>query len=296
MSFIIHTSLDTLQTNIQIAYFKVAYLKVQDHARFRAYSHLNSFVAFSIQGKKAISIPRSPFGSFFIENKNKTDLRAFWELIANDLRSEGVKQIEIKNPSEIYHSFPNIKDLQDLGFNILHEDLNQHIELTKEVKIHQMQERKLKALKTEGFQFRKMHEDEYEKAHKFLTVCRQAQGLQINISWDRLEKLTQSLPDSYACFGVFRDEKISALCFTVNVTEEIAYYYLPGTSPMFRNQSPMVMLIMGMVEYYKKQGFKYLDMGLSSVDGKIQETLKLFKERMGALEQEKATLICEIDG
>ncbi|MEM7298951.1 MAG: GNAT family N-acetyltransferase, partial [Bacteroidota bacterium] len=121
-----------------------------------------------------------------------------------------------------------------------------------------------------------------------------AQGLQINISWSLLNTLAKKMPTTYECFGVFRGDKISAICIAVNFTNEVAYYYLPGTSPMFRNQSPMVLLIAGMVDYYRKKGFRYLDLGLSSVQGQAQETLRLFKERMGAEETDKPTFIKSI--
>ncbi|MEO1255013.1 MAG: GNAT family N-acetyltransferase [Bacteroidota bacterium] len=288
MSLLVHTSVETITDNIPLAYFKKEYLKAQNHPNFRAYSMPNLFIAFQIAGELAISIPRSPFGSFFTKrNTNSFDI--FWNRIKEDLANEGVKHVEIRNPASIYDSFTKSEIIKGLGFQILYSDLNQHISLNKNVAIHQMQERKLKALKNEGFEFKKMENSLLETAHKFLTVCRQAQGLQINISWEQLKKLNEQLPGVYECFGVFREEKISALCITVKVTDSIAYYYLPGTSPMFRNQSPMVMLIDGMVQYYKEMRFEYLDMGVSSYEGKVQETLKVFKERMGAEETEKIT-------
>ena len=289
MPFLIHTTFGSIPTNIPVAYYKKGYLVSQDHPSFRAYSGESMFIAFNIDNKNAISIPRSPFGSFFVEKNNENNLKEFWDFILNDLRQEGVKRVEIRNPASIYNSFPSQIDFEALGFQLLYQDLNQHIDLSSETEIHQMQERKLKALKNEGFHFRKMNEDEFETAHKFLTVCRQAQGLQINISLEQLNTLAQNLPNTYDCFGVFREEKISALCFTVNVSEDIVYYYLPGTSPMFRNQSPMVMLLTGMIDYFKGKGYSYLDLGVSSFEGKVQETLKVFKERMGGVNSDKIT-------
>ncbi|MEQ9007290.1 MAG: GNAT family N-acetyltransferase, partial [Ekhidna sp.] len=184
------------------------------------------------------------------------------------------------------------QDLLKSGFSLSFRDVNQQIELTSdwEDRIHKMQQRKLQSLKADGFQFRKMKENELETAYKFLTVCRQAQGLQINISLEQLQTQNENLPSKLECFCVFRDEKISALCIAVNVTSDIAYYYLPATSPMFRNQSPMVLLIAGMVDYYREKDFKYLDLGVSSIQGKPQETLMKFKERMGAEVSDKLTL------
>ena len=53
---------------------------------------------------------------------------------------------------------------------------------------------------------------------------------------------------------MFREERISAVCFTVNVTKDVAYYFLPGTGPLFRSHSPMVLLMTGLMDYYKAKG------------------------------------------
>ncbi len=294
MSFLIHASLDSIPTSIPVTYFKQEYLETQNHPVFRGYSSSDLFIPFYIEYENAISIPRSPFGSFYQKKEDKANLITFWKAVLDDMRDQGIKRVEIRNPTPIYSSFPQYSVLEDMGFAVLYKDLNQHINLTGEVYLHQMQKRKLKALKEQGFRFSKMDSDQLETAHKFLTVCREAQGLQINTSWEHLKKLATAMPGTYECFGVFREKKISALCITVKVTDKVAYYYLPGTSPMFRNQSPMVMLIDGMVDHYRDDGFEYFDLGVSSFEGRIQETLKVFKERIGAIETEKVTFALDL--
>ena len=133
-----------------------------------------------------------------------------------------------------------------------------------------------------------MEDHELEMAHQFISACRQVQGLAINIEWNHLKNLNDAT-NAYESFGVFREAKLSAVCITVKASDEVAYYYLPATSPTFRTESPMVMLIEGMADYYKNKGFQSFDMGVSSLLGKPQESLLLFKERMGALRSEKST-------
>lgn len=286
-----HTDLNEIPADLALAYFQKGYFQSQSYSQFIGYSNEDFFIPFDITQEKAISIPRSPFGSIF-RRKNATDEILFIRSVLDDLSRQKVGTVEIHHPSSIYDSFSDENSLIDNGFELSFEDINQHITLNSswENSIHTMQKRKLESLKSDGFAFRKMGKDEYKIAHKFLTISRQAQGLQINISWDQLNTLIEHLPETYDCFGVFREDKISALCISVNVTSEIAYYYLPATSPLFRDKSPMVMLIAGMVDYYRNMGFKYLDLGVSSFEGKPQETLKLFKERMGAQVTPKPTL------
>ncbi|MEP0987694.1 GNAT family N-acetyltransferase [Ekhidna sp.] len=287
----IHNTFEEVPDNLSLAYFQKGYFRSQSYSTFKSYCSEDFFIPFDITPEKAISIPRSPFGSFFCRSNEIKDPKYFIERVRDDLIKHGVNNIEIIHPSSIYRSFLSTEIIQSTGFNIEFEDINQHIDLSEEwvESIHNMQKRKLDALQSEGFEFRKMEKNEFETAHKFLSVCRQAQGLQINISWEHLNNLIMELPDAYECFGVFREDKISVLCITVNVTTDIAYYYLPATSPMFRDKSPMVLLISGLVSYYRSKGFKQLDMGVSSFQGKPQETLRIFKERMGAKETVKPT-------
>ena len=293
MSLNIHTSIDELPDGLSMAYFQKGYFQSQSYSTLISYSNEDFFIPFDLTSERAISIPRSPFGSFICRKDSSGDLIEFGKAILIDLKKRNMQQLEIHHPSSIYSAFVTEQNLNDIGFQVAYNDLNQHIELSEawEESIHNMQKRKLESLRSDGFVFRKMEKDEFEVAYKFLSVCRQSQGLNINISREQLKNLVDHLPDAYECFGVFRGEKISALCITVNVSSEIAYYYLPATSPMFRDRSPMVLLMAGMIDYYRGKGFKYFDLGVSSLQGKPQETLRIFKERMGAGETSKPTFV-----
>lgn len=214
----------------------------------------------------------------------EANLHDFLGSVSEHLRSQNVTTVHLRHPTQIYDQFVDTSWLESAGLTKDFEDVSQHICLDDnwESSIHTMQRRKLISLEQEGFEFGLMTNEQLEVAHKFLQVCRAAQDLELNISYELLAKLAES--NRYQIFCVKREEKISALCIAVEPTENIAYYYLPATSPMFRSQSPMVLLIAGMVAHYRSKGFKYLDLGASSYKGKPQETLRLFKNRMGASE------------
>lgn len=284
MNIQFHRSLSNLNYACDVTYFRRPYLEVQAYEDLLIAESSDFFFPISIDHEKAISISKSPFGSVLVKNGNLEKSGGFIKECISELHQNEIQEIEIHHPSPIYPNFISSEQWINNGFDLAYEEINQHISLSNnwEESIHKMQERKLKQLTEEGFEFREIPLSELKVAHQFLTVCRQAQGLQINISWEALKGLTDAMPDRYQCFGVFREGRISALCIAVNVTDDIAYYYLPGTSPMFRSHSPMVLLIAGMVNHYRNNGFKILDLGISSMYGKAQETLQLFKERMGS--------------
>jgi len=263
-------------------YFSKEYLGSQGHQNLFIAESKFFLVPFSLENQTAKSISKSPFGSVLTSaSHSMDDMIRFHGSIKKLLRSRGIEKIEIKHPAPIYDHYVKMDELQSLGYDIMFEDINQHINLNHswENRIHTMQKRKLKTLTEAGFSFKVM--EDFKTLYRFIKVCREAQGLQINIEWDHLNSLINCLPHQYEAFSVERDGKLSAVCITVNVSKEVTYYYLPATSPLFRSQSPMVLLIAGMVNYYRSKGYKYLDLGVSSVKGKAQETLKDFKERMG---------------
>lgn len=279
-----------------IVYFSQSYLSTQRHHQLLSYSTNNIKLIVVVSDQLAISIPRSPFGSFEIEKIVEEDqFRSFVNAVKKDLKKRNIKQLVIHHPSKIYNGFISTTILEKSGFSITYADINQHIALASNwpENLHKMQKRKLQSLKESGFEFRKMESSELETAHQFISACRQVQGLTINIEWEQLQKLSEKT-NAYESFGVFRDNKLSAVCITVKVSNEVAYYYLPATSPTFRTESPMVMLIEGMVNHYMEKGYKTFDMGVSSLLGKPQDSLIMFKERMGATKTEKPTYMLEI--
>ncbi len=295
-AIVIHTSSDSFDNDFSVLYFNRSYLKNQNHSNLVCYENKDFFFPVSIEQDIAISIPRSPFGSFFVKDSSNLDeFLIFVDHVKADLKKRNINLLKVVHPPSAYESFVDTSWLINTGFQVEFEDINQHINLTYEwhEEIHDMQKRKLVTLENEGFVFQKMESDQLQVAYQFIEVCRMTQELAVNITFDLLKSLFETT-QAYDIFGVFRENKISALCISARVTEKVAYYYLPATSPMFRSQSPMVLLISGMVAYYRSQGFDHFDLGVSSIKGKPQESLRIFKERMGGVQAGKTSFTLQI--
>ena len=291
-----HLNIDQLIHEVPLLYYSKSYLKSQQHDQFVCYESQNFFFPVSIVDSSAISIPRSPFGSFFSGKKSDQNaFSQFLDAVKKDLKSRNIKKLTIYHPPSIYAGFVSEKWLRHTGFKKDFSDINQHICLNSTWKegIHKMQARKIEFLAQEGFEFRQIGAEKIDIVYQFILACRQVQGLNINISLALLQKLSDTT-QAYHLFGVFRENNMSSVCVSVKITDKIAYYYLPATSPTFKSHSPMVLLIAGMVGHYRSRGFEYLDMGMSSIRGQPQEGLKVFKERMGARETPKATWSIQI--
>ncbi len=274
-----------------VVYFSKPYIIQQRHPDFIGYRSDKFELLITHEHNQAISIPGSPFGSIYCyRGAVPDDFKVFLQQVLNDLASRNINSLTLKHPPTIYNKFIDIEWLSSSGFLLQFTDINQYITLDGEWegRIHKMQERKLKDLRIEGFEFRKMETDELKMAHQFVEACRKAQGTAINISYELLRHLNDAT-DRYDCFCIEREGKVSSLAIMIRSTPGIVYYYLPATAPTFRSRSPMVLLIAEMVSYYHQKGLKFIDLGVSSIEGKPQESLRIFKNRMGAIETGKET-------
>ncbi len=290
MNLQIDTNPQKINLSKKITYFTPQYLQIQSLQNLQLFSNDSFFIPINSSDSKHCSIEKSPFGSYLChKNETLSSFAKFEKEVILALNDNSKTELFIKHPSPFYSDYVDRDWLTKVGYELVYNDCNQHIHLTFEweEQLHKMQLRKLKALTENGFEFKSISHSNIEVVHNFLRVCRQSQGLELNISFEKLKLLLGALPDRYDFFGVYREDKISAVCVSVRVTEKVAYYYLAGTSPLFRSQSPMVLLISGMVNFYRKEGYEIFDLGVSSFQGRPQETLRSFKSRMGAVETQK---------
>jgi hypothetical protein len=230
-----------------------------------------------------MSLPFCPFGG--VECIEDYDIEAFLSFSMQRFGSE--EKIKLVEAPFFYrnHDLP----LESVGWNKYCSEINHHINLQEPIIIKSMQLRRLKKCRDAGFVFKKVNPDAFNAKvwHSFIEVCRQQQGLQININYDDFAMAIASLPDKYDFFGVWDGSKLIAATVVVHVTSKAVYNYLPASTKDYHQYSPMVMLMLEVVDYFKKAGVAYFDLGVSSINGKAQQGLCAFKESMGGIRSEK---------
>ncbi|MEQ8471922.1 MAG: GNAT family N-acetyltransferase [Marinoscillum sp.] len=206
----------------------------------------------------------------------------------NSLKNLGVNEIYITQPQSVYRSIPK-GWMKDIGFNVEQTEIGHYLPLKGDLinRIHQMERRKLKTSKT-YYVSQEGHENLAE-IHQFLSVCRKHQDLNINVTLESLQSQVESFPNQYRIFSARKDAELMSAVIMNAATENIAYYFLPGTLPKFKKFSPMVGLIGHIYRDYQNEGFEYIDFGISSVDEVPQRSLITFKEHMGGIRNERIT-------
>ena len=244
-----------------------------------------------------VSMDNSPFGGFAAAPDIPES--AIWRLVKRVLEKFNTGFIEVYLPFEGYPGSDRnafARALSEAGFVIRHKDLHQYLPLRDEADmlrhVHVSQRRKLKKCLEAGFDFTEEPHAGLLEIHQFISSCRSRKGLKINISGNDLLAAAQQLPGVYRAFSVRGQEgTIIAACITSHVSEEVLYYYLPGSAATHQGFSPMVMLLMELSKWAYARGYKILDLGKSSLHGELQEGLAVFKRRMGAADGERLCLV-----
>lgn len=261
----------------------------------------NSIVArFScfVKDSNAISPFRATFGGIeAAPHLSKVVLLDFILKIVNWAKQHPVQSIRINWYPEAYQ--PSVylvlkTALMQAGFTILIQEVNQHLALTPLAMAERFapnQVRRLKKCKLKGYQFRELPIVFLSDYFSLLTNARSRKNIPLSLSLKEIEELFKKFPKNFFLFGILDARILIAACVGVKVNERILYYFLPADHPNYLTDSPSVMLIEQLGEWAKNQEIEILDLGISSVNGLINQGLYQFKQKLGSIETEKVVFL-----
>lgn len=236
----------------------------------------------------AISQSRSPFGGIWmVESKTEREFANFWMACEKRLVNLGVRELRIIQPPSYYEQFVPFSCLLNQGFEQMISERNQFVNLTSPPVIHPMEQR---ILRKQHLTIEIGDPKDLDRIYSFIALCRKNQGLEVNISLEKLSGLFRVFPNRYFIVNAFDNESHVSTCIFCSPTDEVIYYYLPATHPDHKEGSSMVPLLYWSYGYFQRLGFKIMDLGISSINGQDQVGLVAFKERMGALSTDRITL------
>ncbi len=240
----------------------------------------------------AISLPKAPFGGISYRQVSIRLLRHFIKNVIRYFISENFRKIIIKSPADFFNPSQNAmvaNCLANEGFRVSNFDINHHLDIDPigfSEKIHKMEVRKLRKSITHELDFEAVPISSMSEVYNFIRTCRDEKKVPINITFDELRRATEKFPQNYKFFTAVSEGTIVAATIAVLVRENVLYNYLPASLTAYNKLSPMVFLLSELYKYCQLTKVKILDLGISTIDNKPQESLILFKERVGG----KATL------
>lgn len=259
-----------------------------DNAKWQALAY------FWLENQQARSPFAASFGGFDFDNElSDKQLFAFVEAVFCWLKTQQIHAVQIIQAPVCYQvHYPRLqKVLAFFSTNIISET-NQHLivsDIPFSKIINPTAKRRLAKCEKEYFtldiNLQKLHEQ-----YDFIQKARFAKGIPLTISQTRFLSLFETFPESFIPFTLYHKHQIIATCTAVVVVpQQILYYFLPASDIAYNTFSPSILLIKHLYEYAQANHFQILDLGISSVNGILNENLFRFKRNLGAITTTKPT-------
>ncbi|MCH8317733.1 MAG: GNAT family N-acetyltransferase [Bacteroidetes bacterium] len=303
---------------------KASHLKFQPNENLVTFNLVNNNINkieaifnLFVDGNAGCSPYKSSFGSVeFDSTLSLENLNAFIEKINKWAVEKRLKSLVIKSYPFCYapeNSILLTNCFINQGYKIVNAELNQHIQIS-DLKFeildlfHLSEKRRLKKCEKAGFTFQqeicsgrafcrdvacnvstKCPSITLKNVYEFVKKARKRQGHPLTMSYEALAEMFHHFPNEYQIFTVRDKENIAALTVTIKINKKILYNFYPADSHQYKNFSPMVMLVKGLYDHCVKNGFKLLDLGISTVNSKPNYGLINFKKNIGAENSLKLT-------
>ena len=227
----------------------------------------------------------APFGGFHFNHEliYVNVINEFLIELKFFLKANAFKGIHITLPPNIYNQTINSKLINSLFYNgylIKNLDITSWIKLESfdsEYKIKSSKEHLKQAIKY-GLNFSPINADEEKnEAYDIILTNRQSKNRPINMTFEDLQKSKEIFNIDF--FSVTdRNNSIIATAISYRLNESIAYLVFWGDNEKGRSLRAMDFCVFNLLNHYKQNGFKYLDIGISTENGIPNEGLLRFKE------------------
>ncbi len=243
--------------------------------------------------EETVSQWKSPYGS--IEWDPYINLRyidEFIHRITTWLTENHHQSLKIVSHPDCYIKNPGFIDrcLKKSNFRTHTTDINQFIEIKNQEfddTIAYSEKTRLNKCKRLGLTTQRSSVSELQEAYSLLETLRQRKGYPISMDFDSLEHMFRIHPDHYFLFTVKDGSKIVAMAISIIVNDSILYNFYHADHDDYQGLSPTIMLIEKVCNFCRKKKIKILDLGISSLNGIINEGLFRFKKNLGAKECSK---------
>lgn len=254
-------------------------------------------ISFEQDFNSRISIAHGTFGSAELNFKSSYSLiSGFLKIVTDYLKERHVQSIIIRHYPDIYDpaNSPNIcSAFSHLGFRVKAVDINHHLPVQNNFftgLINKMEKRQLSKCMEMGLKFNQGDFKDAVKIYERISAFRKARRIPLTYSLQDFKNCLEKLPEHYSVFYVTdSSHEIIAATLLVRITDKIVYYFFPADTSDRKSLSPMLVLLDGIYSFAHEHDYQYIDLGISSVNGKPQPGLIQFKENIGGIPSARLT-------
>lgn len=237
---------------------------------------------------------RAPFGGIECTDYKMAD--TFIKNVLNELSKKDARSCVIKQAPTCYQ--PEVANqLHDAllanGFVEQATEVNQFISINADsdfaTRIDAQKRRRLNNAKKMGMRVELFDHIETDDWYTIYTKSRIDKGFPITISKEAYHALSKNISNVYTYAGVFINATLIANAIFVRVNKDVLYYFVAASDPAYAELSPTVLLIEALYDKAVQEKYIQIDLGISSVDGVLNQGLYQFKKHVGAMDCTKTT-------
>lgn len=172
------------------------------------------------------------------------------------------------------------------GFSVRYVDINQYLsvdDLPFKEKLKRNNVKRLNKCLKANFTFNLVTDDsDIFNVYNTIKINRESKGYEMSLPFEQVLKSKNIFPNNYFFFSVKNTRGvIIAASICLNIGNGILYVFYWGELPEYKDYSPVVFLANGIYIFCKKNKFRILDVGTSSVQGEPNIGLINFKNGIG---------------
>jgi hypothetical protein len=199
------------------------------------------------------------------------------------------RELQMNLPPEYF--YPEIFEPQEFFISQINTDsyfeFNYHINVNSAINLSKGNRKKQRQFVESGGIVDRANQGSWKVIYELLSENRLRRGANMSMPWETFERSLLALPNSFQLFQANIDERIIGAALTVKIDKKILYVLFWGDSLEGREISVVASISKHLVEYCKKNSINILDLGISSVNGKLDDNLARFKRNLGAIETKK---------
>jgi hypothetical protein len=173
--------------------------------------------------------------------------------------------------------------LQDRGFKTVRSEVSQHIPVAADSfrqVVRKEKRRQMNKLERQGASARLATSRDYQRLYELLSLSREG-GIPLSMTWGQVSEMVEAFPDQVLFAETILDGEpiAAAMALIVNPKTMYTLYYGNRSDS---DGSPVLLALACLHEVCRDRTIERLDLGASSIDGRISSAIFGFKESLGA--------------
>jgi hypothetical protein len=175
----------------------------------------------------------------------------------------------------------------DSNFSKKVVESNFHIVVNSRKAISKGNRKKQRQFAERGGEVGRLDSTRWRELYELLSANRLRRGVKLSMSWEVFERGLRDLPTKFVAWGATMQNQLVGGALTVEIDQNTLYVLFWGDSLLGRDISAVASVCESLVAHCISNDYHVLDLGISSVDGELDENLARFKTNLGAVSTTK---------